>query len=133
MKLPVLLTAGFLAATTMNSCTPREQASTSRDSVTNIHADTQETIMQKTITQVLQENTHLWMEKLGVIGTGEGQNSAGKPAIIIFSDGSRADSELESELPSEKDGYPLLVRNIGTVTPLNDIKVEVDTSMKYKK
>jgi len=89
--------------------------------------------MQKTITQVLQENTHLWMETPGVIGTGEGQNSIGKPAIIIFSDGSKSDRELQNTLPSEKDGYPLLVRNIGTVTPLNDIQVQVDTSMKHKK
>lgn len=73
-------------------------------------------MMRKSITAVLEANTHMWMEIPGVNGTGEGRDPNGNPAIIIFTD--RDASEIQSKLPSEKDGYPILIREIGVVKPL---------------
>jgi hypothetical protein len=73
-------------------------------------------MMRKSITNVLEANTHMWMEIPGVNGTGEGQDPNGNPAIIIFTD--RDASEIQSKLPSEKDGYPIIIREIGVVKPL---------------
>jgi hypothetical protein len=73
-------------------------------------------MMRKTITAVLESNTHMWMEIPGVNGTGEGRDPNGNPAIIIFTD--RDASEIQSKLPSEKDGYPIIIREIGVVKPL---------------
>jgi hypothetical protein len=73
-------------------------------------------MMRKSITNVLEANTHMWMEIPGVNGTGEGQDPNGNPAIIIFTD--RDASEIQSKLPSEKDGYPIIIREIGVVKPM---------------
>jgi hypothetical protein len=73
-------------------------------------------MMRKSITAVLESNTHLWMEIPGVNGTGEGQDPNGNPAIIIFTDRDAAD--IQSKLPSEKDGYPIIIREIGVVKPM---------------
>lgn len=73
-------------------------------------------MMRKSITNVLETNTHAWMEIPGVNGTGEGQDPNGNPAIIIFTD--RDASEIQSKLPSEKDGYPIIIREIGVVKPM---------------
>ena len=139
-----------LAAGLIFGCTPREQASTDRDTVTSIsvsgienagelshedslrkklanepigeqdsekdkqNSDTK--IMRKSITNVLEANTHAWMDIPGVNGTGEGRDPNGNPAIIIFTD--RDASEIQSKLPGEKDGYPIIIREIGVVKPL---------------
>ena len=132
-------------------CTPREQASTDRDTLSSVStttiemADTPlqrdpvirpdssttagkdqstkqstqqnpEKIMRKSITNVLEANTHAWMDIPGVNGTGEGRDPNGNPAIIIFTD--RDASEIQSKLPSEKDGYPIIIREIGVIKPL---------------
>ena len=73
-------------------------------------------IMRKSITNVLEANTHAWMDIPGVNGTGEGRDPNGNPAIIIFTD--RDASEIQSKLPSEKDGYPIIIREIGVIKPL---------------
>ena len=84
------------------------------NSPTTKNSDTK--IMRKSITNVLEANTHMWMEIPGVNGTGEGQDPNGNPAIIIFTD--RDASEIQSKLPSEKDGYPIIIREICVVKPL---------------
>lgn len=111
------------------SCTPREQTTTKGDSVSHIKNDTVKMI-RKPLTNVLEENTHLWMEIPGVIGTGEGQTPNGDPAIIIFAE--RSASEVQGKMPYEKDGYPIIVREIGTVKPL-EMQVHIDTSIPIKK
>lgn len=87
---------------------PKQSSPTTKNS--------QNKMMRKSITNVLEANTHAWMEIPGVNGTGEGQDPNGNPAIIIFTD--RDASEIQSKLPAEKDGYPIIIREIGVVKPL---------------
>lgn len=84
-------------------------------------ANSENKMMRKSITNVLESNTHAWMEIPGVNGTGEGEDPNGQPAIIIFTD--RSASEIQAKLPYEKDGYPIIVREIGVIKAL---EVEAD-------
>jgi hypothetical protein len=57
---------------------------------------------QKSIEQVLSDNTGRWMTLPGVVGTGIGECS-GKPCIKIFAS-AKSDS-LAKQIPKQIDGY----------------------------
>jgi hypothetical protein len=84
------------------------------DSTTTMRKDT---TGRKPISQVLELHTPTWLNIPGVIGTGEGQDPQGNPAIIIMTNVSAAD--VQAKIPSEVDGYPILVEEVGDVKPLN--------------
>jgi hypothetical protein len=66
----------------------------------------------KPISEVLADHTSAWMNIRGVTGTGEGKKD-GKPAILIFVDSLTDD--LRSKLPSQSEGYPVVVGQTGEI------------------
>lgn len=66
---------------------------------------------KKTIKQVQQAYTNQWMEIPDVQGTGVGLFE-GKPCIKIFS--SKKAEELRGKIPSEVEGYPVIIEVTGT-------------------
>jgi len=66
---------------------------------------------KKTIEQVQEAYTNQWMEVPGVQGTGIGLFE-GKPCIKIFS--SKKAEELRGKIPSDVEGYPVIIEVTGT-------------------
>jgi hypothetical protein len=64
------------------------------------------------IAKVLSSHTAEWMKMPGVIGTGETMHD-GKPAIMIFVD--TMTDELRQTLPTQVDGYPIVIEKTGSV------------------
>ena len=64
----------------------------------------------KTIEQVLQENTDRLMALDGVVGTAQGQCS-GKPCIYVFV--AQSTPALTNQIPSEIDGYQVQIQESG--------------------
>ena len=65
---------------------------------------------EKAIEQVHEEHTDEWMAIPGVEGTAIGL-CEGKPCIKIFTS-SRTD-QIRAQIPSEVEGYPLVVEETG--------------------
>ncbi len=65
---------------------------------------------EKTIEQVLRENTDRLMSLSGVVGTAEGQCS-GKPCIYVFV--AESSPDLVDQIPSEIDGYQVQIQVSG--------------------
>jgi hypothetical protein len=100
----------LIAATLLGACAPKPQ---NQDrSADKSHAVSSVSDSLKPIAKVLANNTPAWMNIPSVTGTGEGQQN-GKPAILIFVD-SLTDS-LKSLLPANVDGYPVVVKESGTI------------------
>ncbi|MBW7988498.1 MAG: hypothetical protein FVQ84_00520 [Planctomycetes bacterium] len=64
----------------------------------------------KTIEQVLQDNTDQWMAIPGVEGTAIGLFK-GKPCIRIFT--SSKPQQLKDKIPSTLEGYPVIIEETG--------------------
>ncbi len=95
----------------LGACAPKpqnqEMSSTNQSQAVTTVSDS-----LKPIAEVLANHTPAWMNIPGVTGTGEGEKD-GKPAILIFVD-SLTDS-LKSQLPVNVDGYPVVVKGVGTI------------------
>ena len=70
---------------------------------------------QKTIEQVQEAHTPEWMAIPGVEGTAIGLFK-GKPCIKIFA--SVKPENLRSKIPSNIEGYPVVIEETGTFRPL---------------
>jgi hypothetical protein len=70
----------------------------------------------KTIEQVLQDNTDQWMAISGVEGTAIGL-SKGKPCIKIFT--SSKPQQLQDQIPSTAEGYPVIIEETGSFRALD--------------
>ena len=53
------------------------------------------------------------LQKAGVVSVGIGLDKNGREAIIIGLDG--PNPETEAHLPSELEGYPVIVQNVGRI------------------
>ena len=71
---------------------------------------------RRNIEQVQQAHTNQWMEIPGVHGTGIGLFE-GKPCIKIFS--SKKAEELRGKIPSEVEGYPVIIEVTDTFQALD--------------
>jgi len=67
---------------------------------------------KRPISEVLAAHTPDWMKLTGVIGTGETRKD-GKPAIMIFTDS--LSPEAKAKLPTQVEGYPVVIQETGTV------------------
>ncbi len=65
---------------------------------------------KQTIQQVLDQHTGEWMALPGVVGTGIGERD-GKPCIKVFV--AKKTAELEKKIPSQVDGYPVVIEETG--------------------
>jgi hypothetical protein len=70
----------------------------------------------KTIEQVLQDNTDQWMAIPGVEGTAIGLFK-GKPCIRIFT--SSKPQQLQDKVPSTAEGYPVIIEETGSFRALD--------------
>ncbi len=70
----------------------------------------------KTIEQVLQDNTDKWMAILGVEGTAIGL-CEGKPCIRIFT--SAKPQQLKDKMPSKVEGYPVIIEETASFRALD--------------
>lgn len=66
---------------------------------------------EKTIEQVQEEHTRQWIAIPGVEGTSIGLFK-GKPCITIFT--SKKADELQTKIPSQVEGYPIIIKETGT-------------------
>lgn len=65
------------------------------------------------LADVLSRHTPSLMAIPGVTGTGEGKRGA-EPIFVVYV--GQATPELRKQIPSEIEGYPVEVREIGKVT-----------------
>jgi hypothetical protein len=93
--------SAILALLFLIACTPRPM---------DQNSDT-----RKPVSEVLNAHTSEWMKLPGVIGTGETKKE-GQPAIMIFVD--TLTDELRSKLPSQVEGYPIVIEQSGKIVPL---------------
>lgn len=73
---------------------------------------TEKTVKQKTIEEVLAEQTPAWMAIPGVIGTGIGEIS-GKPCLKVLV--VQASDSLSRQIPKEAGGYPVRIEVTGEI------------------
>lgn len=97
----------------LTMCTPREQAMNDTDTTMTSRQDSTQ---RKSITEVLEQHTPQWLQLPGVVGTGEGRDPAGNPAIIIMTNVDAA--EVQSKVPSSIESYPVIIEEVGDVKPL---------------
>ena len=71
----------------------------------------------KSIETVLAEHTDRLMALPGVNGTGQGLHK-GQPCVLVLVVSSSP--ELERQVPSTLDGYPVRIEALGEVRPLED-------------
>lgn len=78
--------------------------------------ETAESQMAKsTIQEVLNKNTEFLMSIPGVRGVAVGENG-GKPCILVLV--VKKTSEIMTKIPSELEGFPVVVEETGTIRPL---------------
>lgn len=88
----------------MAGCSPRRDEPEKGNSMT-----------QRSIEEVLKENTDEWMAVPGVEGTAIGLLD-GKPCIKVFS--SRPVGKLQGTIPSVVEGYPVAIEQTGAFRAL---------------
>ncbi len=71
----------------------------------------------KTIEEVLKEHTEELMSIPGVVGIGQGLCN-GKPCIKVFV--IERTPELEQEIPSSLEGYPVMIEETGEIRALRE-------------
>ena len=71
----------------------------------------------KTIEQVQEAHTDEWLAIAGVEGTAIGLFED-KPCIKVFS--SRKADELQTKIPSEVEGYPVIIEESGVFRALDE-------------
>ena len=69
--------------------------------------------MPNSIKDVKTQHEERLLQIPGVVSVGIGLDENGKPAIIVGLE--RPDPETESQLPSQLEGYPVVVRIVGRV------------------
>ena len=69
----------------------------------------------KTIEEVLKEHTDEWMSIPGVVGMGIGELKE-KPCIKVFV--VKKTEELNEKIPSQVDGYPVIIEETGEIRAL---------------
>ena len=69
----------------------------------------------KTIEEVLKERTDQWMSIPGVVGTAIGE-FRGKPCIKIYV--VKKTEELTKKLPSQAEGFPVVIQETGEIRAL---------------
>ena len=69
--------------------------------------------MSPSIKEVKTRYEHQFLQMAGVVSVGIGLNKDGREAIIIGLEG--PNPETEARLPSELEGYPVIVQVIGRV------------------
>ena len=69
----------------------------------------------KTIEEVLKEHTDEWMSIPGVVGMGIGELEE-KPCIRVFV--MKKTEELTEKIPSQVDGYPVIIEETGEIRAL---------------
>jgi len=87
-----------LAAFVLSSCMPADQQPS------------------RTAYEVLRAHTPELMKIKGVVGTGEGEVK-GYPAVVVLV--SRRTSEVNRLVPKRLEGYPVEVRVVGDVRPMD--------------
>ena len=70
---------------------------------------------EQTIEQVQEKHTDRWMTIPGVQGTAIGM-SEGKPCILILS--SVKPGTLQDKIPSQVEGYPVVIKETGAFRAL---------------
>ena len=75
-----------------------------------------QSMSEQTIEQVQEKHTDEWMAIPGVQGTAIGM-SEGKPRILILS--SVSPETLQDKIPSQVEGYPVIVRETGAFHALD--------------
>ena len=71
---------------------------------------------EKAIEHVLSEHSDSLMALAGVVGTGLGMQE-GTPCIVVFVEHNRS-TELNAQIPSDIEGYPVQVRESGAFRAL---------------
>lgn len=66
------------------------------------------------LAEVLRRHTPELLAIPGVNGTGEGREG-GVPVLVVFVE--RTTTELEARIPKSIEGHPVVIREIGRVTP----------------
>ena len=69
--------------------------------------------MPNSIKDVKTQHEERLLQIPGVVSVGIGLDENGKPAIIVGLE--RPDPETESQLPSQLEGYPVVVRIVGRI------------------
>ena len=67
----------------------------------------------KSIKDVKTQHEERLLQLPGVVMVGIGQDENGNPAIIVGLE--RSDPETESQLPTQLEGYPVVVRIVGRI------------------
>ncbi len=67
-------------------------------------------VLNKSLEDVLRDNTPHWMSIAGVVGTGIGE-FRGKPCLVVFVE--KKTQEIEREIPSEVSGYSVTIEETG--------------------
>ena len=75
-----------------------------------------QSMSEQTIEQVQEKHTDEWMAIPGVQGTAIGM-SEGKPCILILS--SVSPETLQDKIPSQVEGYPVIIRETGAFHALD--------------
>lgn len=69
--------------------------------------------MKNSIQQVKTEHETSLMEISGVVSVGIGKDTSGEQVIIVGVE--KNDAALQSRIPAELDGYPVLVQTLGSM------------------
>jgi hypothetical protein len=72
---------------------------------------------EKTIQQVQEENTDVWMAIPGVVGTAIGTHKD-KPCIVILT--AVETERISRQIPSAIEGYPVVIRYTGQIRALDE-------------
>ena len=71
---------------------------------------------EKTIEQVQEEHTDVWMAIPGVVGTAIGE-CKGKPCILILT--ATNTDQIRQQIPAIVEGYPVVVQYVGEIRALD--------------
>lgn len=89
--------------------------------VLSVNCTSMESQKRKPITQVIDAHKSEWMKMSGVVGVGEtekaGKGRSPVQAIMIMVD--TLTPALKKKLPTNVDGYPVVIEEVGAVHPLS--------------
>ena len=112
MSLRTPLLGALLAAATVVGCTGGGAERTANGG--------EDTMAERSITEVQEAHTPEWMEVSGVVGTGVGL-CEGDPCIKVFV--SERTPEVDDEIPGEVEGYTVQVEVTGSFRTRSDTGV----------
>jgi hypothetical protein len=102
----VTLVLGVLLALGSSTCRPPEANSLGQGVA----------VSGKTMEQVRQEHTDVWMAVPGVVGTAIGQHQ-GRPCILVLTDSDV--EQVRQRIPPMVEGHPVVVQYVGKVRALD--------------